>query len=754
MEDFALEPPRDAGIRSKGKMAEDALSSRSGEEQRRDTSSGAGRKGPASRSTADQALKPRARQQRQTKKRVFALLAEVKVANQDLRFVQALGAFREAATLSQGSRSLREIAFATAVEEAEHLLKENWRVAAAFLDEVSLLNLDRAFPKSIGLGIDRATREECISNILSTLASGEDLPETHTRLQRAIRLYPGEAAALESHLEAVTAALAGNPAPANNQDVTEHGPQSAGPISVPDETAQSNNPADAADACDQAGAVAAVKALLENGPLSQAEKACKEAVGKFPHSRDLWVLAAAIREKEEEVRRLLEKGEENLARWNLAAARDSFLQASRLVPLDHELRGSIADKLHARARTELENDWRTSEALLALSGRISPGCFIPPDLAQALEERKRHASPEQASPEAPQSSGAFVDVEVLTYAEGSVPPPHQRRPRRSPAADALIDVDPHPVRRVLKRVAAYGVLLTAVAAVATTFVVWRPFQRAAKAPTRVYEIPPVSAKAAIGTLTIRSNVADAQVFINSKKYVRPQRATEFTLKLPVDTYLVYAASPGYIDSAPVIISVLTDTNRAVNLHLDPKPASLEIRGAAPDTQIKVDGVLWGAVTSGANLVPGLPPGTHTIELSRAGYQEKTIARQFAPGETAVLTGDDVALLSAARPLSAPTDDRENLLWPYVDRNDPEVLQSFLSKYPNGVHSAEARQQLQVLSAAKPNRAEKTDWDSTDKRNRLALRNFLVKHPAGAHAAQAASLIADLERRRAANHKSL
>jgi tetratricopeptide (TPR) repeat protein len=389
MEDSALEPTlQDVVTRSNEQPSKAAAGSRKGEPRNKN-----------SRETAPlfpdepPPAKGRARQQRPAKKRVFSLLAETKVASQDSRFAQALGAFREAANLSQGVRSLREIAFDTAVEEAEQLLPENWRVAEALLSELPLLDLDRTAPSSLEARIRRAARDEAIANVLNRVKLGDDLEEIRQRLKRAVRLYPGEAV-LEMHLKSISLipddnlsnseSSSANPPDRDLQSVGETAPEFSPVeerIEPPAEDPVETRPAE--DSA-QPEVLARVKALLETGPMSEALKACKQASEKFPHSPGLWVLAKAIREKEEEIRLLLEKGEKDLAQLNLRAARESFLQASGLAPLDHDLRTGISDKLHARARTELENDWRSSEALLALSDRISPGRFVPPDLLEAL----------------------------------------------------------------------------------------------------------------------------------------------------------------------------------------------------------------------------------------------------------------------------------------------------------------------------------------------------------------------------------
>ncbi|HEY1947987.1 MAG TPA: hypothetical protein VGG97_13315 [Bryobacteraceae bacterium] len=686
MEDSALEPTlQDVVTRSDEQPSRAAANSRKGELRSKNRPETAPPDEPPP-------AKSPSRQPRPTKKRVFSLLAEAKVASQDSRFTQALGAFREAVNLSQGVRSLREIAFDTAVEEAEQLLPENWRVAEALLNELPLLNLDRTAPSSLEARIRRAARDEAIANVLNRVKLGGDLEEIRERLKRAVRLYPGEAV-LEMHLKSLSLIPDDD---LSNRDLKSPGPEAEAPESSPVEE-RLEPPAEApvetrpAEDSAQPDVLARVKTLLETGPMSEALKACKQASEKFPHSPGLWVLAKAIREKEEEIRLLLEKGEKDLAQLNLRAARESFLQASGLAPLDHALRTGISDKLHARARTELENDWRSSEALLALSDRISPGRFVPPDLAEALVERKR-----QDSPEAPPDAGPddIIDVEVLEYTE-TTEKPRERRSAPSRASLTLIDVDPHPVQRLLKRVAAYAVLIAAVVTLVAGIVFWGPWERrrVTKEPAHVFEIPSsevsssrsqLPAEAVTGTLTIHSNVSDAEIFVDAKKYTEAKGATELALTLPPATYMVRAVHPGYDDSGPVVASVLTGMNRDVDVFLAPKSVS-------PENAVE----------------------THVPGAEEAG---------------------------------------QDMQWSYVDPNDPQVLEAFLSKYPVGPHSNQARQQLQILKrTATAKSLDQNDWVATNKSDKAALKKYLAKHPRGGHTAQARRFIAELDRWSAAKY---
>ena len=54
--------------------------------------------------------------------------------------MRAVGAFREAANLSQGFASLEQATFEIGLDEADGLGERNWRIARTLLEEASRLN--------------------------------------------------------------------------------------------------------------------------------------------------------------------------------------------------------------------------------------------------------------------------------------------------------------------------------------------------------------------------------------------------------------------------------------------------------------------------------------------------------------------------------------------------------------------------------------------------------------------------------------
>jgi tetratricopeptide (TPR) repeat protein len=362
-------------------------------------------------------------------------------------------------------------------------------------------------------------------------------------------------------------------------------------------------------------AVAArVKALLENGPLAEAEEICKQALGRFPQSDELQTLAADIREKETAVRHLLERGEDYLSEGNLNVAGELFDGACHLLPQDRELSAYVVSLFHQRAQAVLEADWRSAEASLAMADRIQPGYLVPPALASALEEKKQKAA-----------------------AESRLEPPSVLVPR--------------PTRPWLRPVVA---LVAFAAVVMAAFFIWMNhlvrLTEPAKAPLEIA----AAGEPETGTLTVQSNVSDTEVFVNEQEYKDPSQAGPLQIQLPPGTYQLRATRPGYADFGPVTATVTKGGELTLNLPVDPKPALLTIRGAAPGVEVKIDGVVLGAVAASSGLTNRLPPGRHWIELSRPGYVSKKIALQLEPGQVALLNGANVELQSTDASQRSPS----------------------------------------------------------------------------------------------------
>ncbi len=263
-------------------------------------------------------------------------------------------------------------------------------------------------------------------------------------------------------------------------------------------------------------------------------------------------------------------------------ADEFFAEARRRLPLDGELADYIVEIIHEHAQD--------------VAGRDH-------EAADALEYKKQ-----QAEAAAPASRGELI----------------------------LLPKHPPTISRSRAAARAFAILA---AFVAIALIPWKTVL-----PRFVHFISP-SRVSTTGALRIRTNVPDAEIFINGRKYVQRAGDTPLEILLPPNTYQVRAANPDYIDHGSATVTITRGSETALDLPLNPKPAMLRIQGAEAGTEIKVDGVLVGSVAPDAELTGQLSPGRHAIELSRAGYLPRKIVLQLWPGKETLLSGPEVVLHS-------------------------------------------------------------------------------------------------------------
>ena len=753
-------------------------------------------------------------------KRFYSLLAEARNANEERRFVQGLGAFREAATLSRTDTELKSAAFDCALKEVKSLTAEHWRVAASYLNEAAQLDPARAIPDALHAAIQQAEREESIANTLAEIKPGGDAEQAYSRLTRALLRYPGDLL-LEGHLPAVCAsvverrgleerqrrvaimmglsrdldqcvelsdvdridklsqsALGPYQADAEIHSVYEGIRLKAGACHKASTALNGGQIASCLQVCsqvlyaepeqrylvgvrqkarefkfsDEAVAVEQAKELLAKGPLAEALELTRHALIQFDGSTALPSIEAAISEKEATVRGLLEGGEASLLSGSFETAGIAFQQARRLLPLDPELSQHLATLLHSHARSLIDQDWRAFSSLLDLEQSLQLERPLPPDLAAVLQKRKQHAENARLQAEAiHKTAERGLQAEVLRDS-GAVPakPPVHAKPVHGklkespskPSASHSSDPETAAIQAEVVRISRHraarhlfdGILLdkttigvlggVAATLLCAALLAWHDHQSRAMRPQH--------------TLTL-SSIASVKI----------------APETPVSRDI---APPG-------------EPNRSL--------ATLEIRGAEPGTEVRVDNVLLGAAVSGSSLSRELSSGDHVVELSREGYTPRRMALHFAPGEVALLTGShvqlqstDAALLSAERrDWSRASDDAKSgaladflqkypqgshaaeakqrlleLEWQSVDKSQPSALQAFLSEHPNNQYSSQAQDTLDALNRQVALQAEEADWRSLNRNNKSSLSAFLAKYPAGAHSAMANSLMANLDRR--------
>ena len=251
-----------------------------------------------------------------------------------------------------------------------------------------------------------------------------------------------------------------------------------------------------------------------------------------------------------------------------------------------------------------------------------------------------------------------------------------------------------------------------------------------------------------GTLIVESEVDNADVFINDKKY---RRLTEGTLRIPLDArkYQIHLEKKGYQSSEPQEVEIKKNQETRLSIDLQPseEKAFLSVRGGVPGTKISVDGKSVGTVDdNGKFYSTGVAPGPHTVMLEKDGYEPRKLETTVRSGEIKNLAASDVQLAKAATPPPTPqpgapvaTVDAAQRDWEQVrNSSDAKALQGYVDRYPNSQFSAQAR-----------NRIEQIDWDHVkDATDPSQLQAFVNKHPSSQFVATAKANIEKLNSARA------
>jgi len=549
--------------------------------------------------------------------------------------------------------------------------------------------------------------------------------------------------------------------------------------------------------------VSRIKAMLEAGQLAEADKLCSNASAKLPQFADLQELSKEIASRKaeqnkqiqetlESARRLVERGDRSLHAGQFRAAEQSFGNALKMLPEDKNLAGVVSGILLAYARAKSRENAESADDALKVLQRLVPGTAVPQDLTEALQEKREQTKQETLRWWALNRIGALVaQLESLKKREqitalrdeaekGDFSSSSHADVKGAAAAlftqidDRLLALD----RKQARRPAVFRAISIAAAVILCVGLAYRWTGRAPSAlpvkPAAVETaatIKPVPVPAT-GSLLIRSEVPGAQVSINGKEYIVSSEPLKVDLN--ADSYQVSGSRPGYKDFGPVSVSVGKGTETVLDVKLAPIPASLEIRGAEANTEVKLDGVLLGTAASRV-LTKEVPPGDHSIELSRSGYLPRTITRTLAPGEVLALSGQEVQLESSeARTLASDRKNGNHLVskpslaalpknpnrsdaaaaqarieeaqWHSLDRSNPDALRAFVTQHPTSPWADQARKEMESVLLARETKAEENDWSSADHNNRAAIEDFLKKYPAGRHAPDAATALADLDRR--------
>jgi serine/threonine protein kinase len=133
---------------------------------------------------------------------------------------------------------------------------------------------------------------------------------------------------------------------------------------------------------------------LETGEYEKAQTAVREALAEFPGDRELASLeklSVQAAEKRLEVQQYFSQGQKLLDSGSTLQAIDNFRKAVELDGRDRTLRGAFLGALLERARTQLNDDWRESQALIQEALKLDGSNPVCRSLFVQVQDRERQA---------------------------------------------------------------------------------------------------------------------------------------------------------------------------------------------------------------------------------------------------------------------------------------------------------------------------------------------------------------------------
>jgi tetratricopeptide (TPR) repeat protein len=416
-----------------------------------------------------------------------------------------------------------------------------------------------------------------------------------------------------------------------------------------------------------------VEAAIQSDDYETASAMIRQAKQQQP-DRKLQSLEERLNEgleRKAESDKQLTEGRRLLSAGDSLGAGQSFLRAHELQPRDEEKAEEIAALLVTQIRASANHDFALCDKLLSFFSRITPAPNLPADLAETISRRRQALEAERANTRKMLDQLSRLAIQV-----------ERARSKRALSSlsekltdSGLLHSRDSEVRRVAGDLSKKLNLRISGAE--------SPRKRESPA-IEVKQSPLPPAGVAVGALLVlalsglvfflsRPRVSGVPVQIN----VRPEHATielagqtcvapdcNFLLK-PGD-YIVNVRKDGYRPRS-VAVTVRPGDTIPLNLNtaLEPLPvdssdnsdnkdastaafAKIEIRGALPKTRIRLDGVEMGVVSADGVFLLRVSPGSHTIDLSLDGFDNRTIKRNFARGEIVSLADGAVQLVPQGR----------------------------------------------------------------------------------------------------------
>lgn len=708
-----------------------------------------------------QLLRLAAKQRRQAERftRVYSLLKETQTALEGDEFVRAVGAFREAANLSQGFVDLEKATFEMGVDQAAELGNRNWRIARALLEDTGRLNPQLVIPEKHWQNVKAAERAETIANVLeeTALAKAAELGRARERLIRTLEQYP-EDAGLASRLKSIESIIEDNrkwderqkclmkltdlrDAMQREEDPAQAGkyvPQSEALAAAYSGDREFSNVVE--DITHQVISAERAAAALQQDRIEDCLEECAWVLSRMRHHQLFLNLKKKAEERElsladeysnsiSRIKELLAAGELAEADALCSKARAQLPQFADLQELKREIDERRAKEDHGRQenaenvrrllergeRQLREHQYRPAEQSFSNALKLRPDDKkFSGQLVWLLHGYARSVVREnpQSAEEALQLTERILPgTPVPADLAGAVRQTREHAKSESIRWSALDKVgalnaqvesarkreEIAAVRAEVEKNNFAGASHADVREAACALISKMDSRTAAFDRTQARR--PVVYRI-ISIAAVLALGAGLAIWLNSNRPLPPVETSAVARPVPVVTPQAVSNSAEVSDVKPT-----------------PKPASLEIRAAGLAPRIKVDRVFFGKAAAHKARTRELPAGESADARTIAAVKNPPTSHPAVP---------------------APKTDE--LQWQSIDKGNPDALRAFVSQYPNSAYASQAKQQIETVLVAR----EDSDWSSSDHNSRTALEDFLKKHPDGRHASAASSALADID----------
>jgi len=257
----------------------------------------------------------------------------------------------------------------------------------------------------------------------------------------------------------------------------------------------------------------------------------------------------------------------------------------------------------------------------------------------------------------------------------------------------------------------------------------------------------------VGTLVVDTGQDKARVYLNNRLYQRPTERGFVRIPVAVGSYSIRVEKDGYRSPPAETVDIRKGEEKRVTVALTLVPPMLEIAGALPGAQVRLDGRLIGETDARGVIRKEIEPGNHVVELTKDGYTSARFNARFNPETTVSPDRGQLAMSRIVRPPDPAQLEAQD--WERIAATESiDQLEDFIRRHPGGGHVEEARaragQLRQQQQANTARAAEQAAWNSTDKSKKAALQDFLSRYGTGSHASEARGLIAAIEKQEAAD----